>query len=234
MPRNKKWAGKKCAYCGIAEWTTEDHVFARAFFSKSGNFRANLPKVPACSQCNSLKSNLENRIPVLLQFAGDTASSLSMFETGQIEKNLSENLKLWRLLKEGFEEMDVRTDGGVHYRTYIIKLGEEMINDISSWIKLIAKAIFFLWKDEPLSEVGSLVPLNPPSSEANEYFNSLIDNTPSKFSVGNTEQGWALEAAESEDGVKLFKVMFNSIVQYVAYFEDTNSSVARQFTRVGY
>jgi hypothetical protein len=49
----KKYKGKLCPYCGIATSTTEEHIFARGFFLEVD--RANLPKAPACENCNRRK-----------------------------------------------------------------------------------------------------------------------------------------------------------------------------------
>ena len=55
---SKKYRGKVCAYCGAVDQpTTAEHVLARSLFLPED--RSNLPKIPACSRCNSAKSKLE-------------------------------------------------------------------------------------------------------------------------------------------------------------------------------
>jgi hypothetical protein len=55
---SKKYLHKTCAYCGVEDSSgTADHVLARQFFLKRD--RHNLPVVPACSKCNTEKSDLE-------------------------------------------------------------------------------------------------------------------------------------------------------------------------------
>lgn len=45
----------KCVYCGIRDGTQREHVIASSFFRPP--FPANLPKVPACLECNQLRGD---------------------------------------------------------------------------------------------------------------------------------------------------------------------------------
>ena len=55
VPVSKKFKGKVCAYCVKAKATTDDHVFAREFFTLAD--RHDLPKALACPKCNNEKGN---------------------------------------------------------------------------------------------------------------------------------------------------------------------------------
>jgi hypothetical protein len=45
----------KCVYCGIRDGTQREHVLASSFFGKP--FPPDLPKVPACRDCNQLRGD---------------------------------------------------------------------------------------------------------------------------------------------------------------------------------
>ncbi|QUN41481.1 hypothetical protein KEH56_18815 (plasmid) [Burkholderia cenocepacia] len=58
---SKRFRNKTCVYCGLEQGAnTADHVIAREFFLLAG--RDNLPKVPACQECNTAKSRLEHYV----------------------------------------------------------------------------------------------------------------------------------------------------------------------------
>lgn len=93
---SKKYRGKPCVYCptGIAD--TGDHIFARKFFLEAR--RSNLPKVPACRQCNNTKSALEHYLTTVLPFGGrhvDAATHLQAL----VEPRLNHNLPLFDNMK---------------------------------------------------------------------------------------------------------------------------------------
>ena len=94
----KKHRAKPCVYCGQALATTMDHVFAREFFLERQ--RGNHPKVPACSSCNSKKSQLEGYLTTVLPFGarhGVAAENLST----SVPKRLRGNARLHRELAAG-------------------------------------------------------------------------------------------------------------------------------------
>ncbi|WP_458777146.1 HNH endonuclease [Desulforhopalus sp. 52FAK] len=66
---SKKYVNKKCVYCNERNSIRQgDHLFARAFFTE--NERANLIKVPACNECNNIKSRLEHYLTTVIPFGG--------------------------------------------------------------------------------------------------------------------------------------------------------------------
>jgi hypothetical protein len=96
----KTYRGRLCVYCGKRPSTTGDHVFARGFCLETR--RGNLPQVPACDECNGVKSHLEHYLTTVLPFGGqhrdsqDTLSSL-------VPKRLEKNVRLQQELKAGYD-----------------------------------------------------------------------------------------------------------------------------------
>jgi len=85
---SKRFKGKVCVYCGIRPATTADHIFARQFFLP--HRRDNLPKVPACAECNGEKSRLEHNLTAVLPFGGshgDSLAALSEMVPPRLAKN---------------------------------------------------------------------------------------------------------------------------------------------------
>jgi hypothetical protein len=94
----KRFKGKTCVYCAANPSTTGDHVFARKFFAVKR--RDNLPQVPACSDCNGKKSELEHYLTTILLLGGrHPDAQAEMLE--KLPKRLAKNAKLHRELRDG-------------------------------------------------------------------------------------------------------------------------------------
>lgn len=93
---SKKFKGKRCVYCGVAQTTSADHVFAREFFLPTQ--RNDLPKVPACLSCNGAKSKVEHYLTTVLPFGGVTEQGAELL--WQTEKRLAKNEALRRNLRQ--------------------------------------------------------------------------------------------------------------------------------------
>ncbi len=89
----KKLKGKICAYCFRVPATTDDHIFARQFFSVQD--RADLPKAPACADCNRKKSLLEHYLTAVLPFGGRHVDAVEDL-LGGVPKRLDRNQRLAR------------------------------------------------------------------------------------------------------------------------------------------
>lgn len=91
IPRlmSKKYKNKTCVYCtNVNSSQTGDHILAREFFLE--NQRDNLPKVPACNDCNNEKSELEHYLTAILPFSGrhaDSKENLVRMVPPRLEKN---------------------------------------------------------------------------------------------------------------------------------------------------
>jgi len=93
----KKFKGKLCVYCAERPSGSGDHVFAREFFLPKD--RHNLPKVPACSECNEAKSKLEHYLTSVLPFGGRHEGAKANLGT-MVPKRLRKNRKLTIRLAE--------------------------------------------------------------------------------------------------------------------------------------
>jgi len=85
-------------YCSERPSASADHVFAREFFLD--HERADLPKVPACNQCNLKKSRLEHDLTTILPFGGKHEQALRNLKV-MVPKRLAKNAKALRVLREG-------------------------------------------------------------------------------------------------------------------------------------
>lgn len=97
-----------CVYCQTGMATTADHVIARAFFPEGK--RDGLPKVAACSNCNSVKSRLEHSLAAIMPFGAQHADANSAL--AKVERMLIKNAKLHRQLAEGMSSAWRSINGG--------------------------------------------------------------------------------------------------------------------------
>src|SRR5260370_9406528 len=102
---SKRYKGKTCVYCVVAQSDTADHVLAREFVPIT--HRPQIPKVPACRRCNKTKSDLEHYLTAVLLFGGshrDAATNLQ--DHGA--RRLAKNLRLHRRLAPGRSRVRTR------------------------------------------------------------------------------------------------------------------------------
>ena len=107
---SKNFRGKICVYCAAATAETADHVVCRSFFDN--RLRRNLPKAPACKQCNGLKSELEHYLTAVLPFASGHHAALR----GQqevVRRRLANNASLREKLRAGMRHIGVHTADGI-------------------------------------------------------------------------------------------------------------------------
>ena len=96
---SKRFKDKTCIYCLTnPSIRSGDHVFAREFFLEAR--RANLPKVPACDNCNNDKSSLEHYLTAVLPFGGRHRDALVNLRT-MVPDRLGNNARLQRALASG-------------------------------------------------------------------------------------------------------------------------------------
>jgi hypothetical protein len=136
---SKKFKGKLCVYCAERRSTSEDHVFAREFILPDD--RKNLPKVPACKECNGSKSELEHYLAALFPFGGRHETATVNLET-MVPKRLKKNLKLYRFLKKGLKTIRVDENGLV---VPTMTLPIDYLR-VKSWFALITRGLlWFHW-----------------------------------------------------------------------------------------
>lgn len=96
---SKQFKNKDCVYCvKNKSSTTGDHVFCREFFAI--NQRDNLPKVPACIECNNKKSHYEHYFTTVSPFGEQHALN----NLAQVEPRLRKNRALHLQLALGAEK----------------------------------------------------------------------------------------------------------------------------------
>ncbi|MDN7926932.1 HNH endonuclease [Burkholderia vietnamiensis] len=107
---SKRFRNKTCVYCGLEQGAnTADHVIAREFFLLAG--RDNLPKVPACQECNTAKSRLEHYVLSVLLMGGVHPDAIEALAT-QLGPRLANNDALRRALFVGQRDRLIRQPDG--------------------------------------------------------------------------------------------------------------------------
>jgi hypothetical protein len=126
----KKLNNMICVYCATRPATTEDHVFARSFFLEAR--RGNLPKVPACQQCNKAKSDLEHYLATVLPFGGRHADAAANLQ-GSVARRLAGNLALHRKLAAGISRGWTR-EASVYLPTSTLPFEPEKLAQLFAFI----------------------------------------------------------------------------------------------------
>ena len=133
----KKYHGKQCAYCVIKKSNTDEHIFSRSFFMPER--RANLPKAPACSICNTEKSRLEHYLASVLTFGGrhtDAAANLTVM----VPPRLAKNARLQRELAAHMSEHWEQTGSGLFLKAGAIPFDS---SKLTQYMEFVARGL--LW-----------------------------------------------------------------------------------------
>lgn len=121
MPKGFK--GQLCVYCRVGKsGPTGDHLVPRSFFPDK--YRGNLPKVPACNQCNNTKSKLEHDLATRLPLGNKSPWAGSNLQN-RIPPRLARNQKLARKLASGRAISWVKQDSGAMTPLLTIPFNEE-------------------------------------------------------------------------------------------------------------
>ena len=138
---SKKYKCHICVYCGVNKSTTADHVIAREFFEISRRY--NLPKVPACQECNNIKSKLEHYFTSIMPFGSNDEAAQEIFQSS-VENRLNKNLKLKRYLSENMERRWTQTNSDIYLQTMQLPVNPEML--ISLYNFIIKGLLWHHWK----------------------------------------------------------------------------------------
>ncbi|WP_288434507.1 hypothetical protein [uncultured Deinococcus sp.] len=130
--------------------------------------------------------------------------------------------------------MEVIDQAGGVRRAGIIRLDKNTVGEMSKWLKMVSQAIYFLKYEKAMSGDWEMFPINPVGVDQVKYFDEIIVLTEESISMGNSSQAWGLHGAFSEDGVMLFRIEFNSIIQFVVAIHKTKTSLISQYAAVGY
>jgi hypothetical protein len=137
---SKKYKGKPCVYCAKAVSTTDDHVFAREFFLPEQ--KQNLPKVPACGNCNNHKSRLEHYLTAILPFGGrhgDAARNLEM-----VPRRLEKNRRLHQELAQRRGDIWIKDIDGIDRSSMTLPFDRKKFLELCSLI--IKGLVWHHWK----------------------------------------------------------------------------------------
>lgn len=128
---SKRFVGKPCVYCLTNPSTrTGDHVFAREFFLPDQ--RDNLPKVPACTQCNNAKSALEHYLTAILPFGGRHAAAAASL--GMVPARLAKNLRLQRAIAGGTSNIWSEERSGILMPTMAVPFDSDRLHELFRFI----------------------------------------------------------------------------------------------------
>lgn len=147
---SKKYKGKLCVYCGVAQSSAGDHVFAREFFLVPD--RGSLPKVPACADCNCTKSELEHYAVSVLPFGGRHSGAAESLET-MVPKRLARNAPLSRMLTQNRGRAWGREDTGLVVPLMTLPVDSERLNQLFAFI---AKGLLWHHWQTRLSDADSV------------------------------------------------------------------------------
>ncbi len=144
---SKKYIGKACAYCGREGVSkTADHVLARQFFLAKD--RKNLPKVPACAECNGLKSKLENYVLTVLPL-GSRHRDAKAYSEENIERRLKRNAAVRSGLSLQHSGLWERQANGLIVPIMSVDVDQDRIRSLFAFI---VKGLFMFHWGVPLNE----------------------------------------------------------------------------------
>ncbi len=132
---SKKFKDKTCAYCAREKSATDDHIFARGFFTLAD--RHNLPKAPACARCNNVKSKFEHYLTAVLPFAARHSQAIENLKPGALGR-LAKNQRLSRELIGSFKPSWIKEDNGLYHQTSIFDFNSEQLTE---WLKLVGRGL---------------------------------------------------------------------------------------------
>jgi len=127
----KALRGSLCAYCGERPATTEDHVIGRNFFPV--HLRSDLPKVPACSDCNGRKSNYERYAMTVFPFGSEHHSAQEMLRS-KVKRRLEKNHRLGHQIQQEQKDVAIVNPDGSTDTTIAIPLNDELIFNLFNMI----------------------------------------------------------------------------------------------------
>jgi hypothetical protein len=159
-----------CAYCGEVGANENDHVVARQFFPNDERIRGSLPTVPSCGRCNRAKQRVEDTVGVFVQF-GDGSETSRRVLMDRIPRTLAKNRRLHHSLRDGIEEVLVRSPVGVLIPATAINLGIRELRDAHQWFQYITRGVYRLETAAPLPQDHTIHLLHP----VHEGFNAFRD-----------------------------------------------------------
>lgn len=178
---SKKYKNKTCVYCAVPNSSqVGDHIFAREFFTEDK--RDNLPKAPACNECNGEKSSYEHYLTAVLPFAAQHEDALENFKEYALPR-LANNQKLNRRLikKAKFRRLE---NNGVITEGNTLPLDSTQIEKLFALI--VRGLIWYHWKEVISNKEMVAARFLPEDAEGD--FDKIIQD-PKLISTGRQDLG---------------------------------------------
>lgn len=127
---SKKYRDKPCVYCRERMSSDGDHVVCREFFPI--NRRSDLPKVPACKQCNNEKSLLEHYLTAVLPFGARHVDAHDVIE--MTPARLAKNRALHERLALGLRHVLRSRNGGAWELDMTLPLDGQAVEKLFEYV----------------------------------------------------------------------------------------------------
>ena len=167
---------KICIYCNKDKATTEDHIIARQFFPNDFEYRNNLPKVPACSKCNTEKQKVEDGPAVLLQFAHASEGSKLVLHD-RVPRTLDKNKRLHKSMKKGLSWDWLSQQSRRIDKLTFIELDKRNQKDLFKWYIFLVKGFYYWSLNSILKPSFSISLLKPINQDQTSFLCDIIRNT---------------------------------------------------------
>lgn len=206
----------RCTYCGRASAPEEDHVIARQFFPPEHIFRGDLPKVPACGECNRRKQRIEDTVAVYLQFGHSSSASAGVLQN-RIPRTLRKNLRLLRSLKMALRQILVRRESGVLVPALAFKLDDQVLTQVHDWFCIVTRGLYRHESGVNLPENHSVHLVKPTKwQQYNGLLNMILgDSQHVRRSLAHGEFQYAF-AISRVDPISAWLFSFKSVEVFVA------------------
>jgi hypothetical protein len=172
--RRKLHPQRVCAYCGRREAPEDDHVIARQFFPPEEVFRAGLPQVPSCGECNRAKQKVEDGPAVFLQFGHSSDASTRVVEA-RLRRTLAKNQRLRTALSKGLKRVWLRTEAGVLTPSMVIELSPRELRDLNRWFRFVTQGLYRFEFGENIPADHDIILFSPRNQNQYGALRYLID-----------------------------------------------------------
>ena len=198
---SKKFKNKTCVYCRENTSETADHVFPREFFQI--HERQNLPKVPACKNCNNKKSALEHYLTATLTFGATHRNSIDALSI-DTAKRLSRNNKLFQEHRSNLSK-HTYFDGTLVTTTSTLKLEPEYLTEFVAYVAL--GLLWHHWKI--ILPKGFSYQAFMPSTKGAEFVTNLFNLNSNMYiheSLGDETMRYKGIASEVDVGLSVWAI----------------------------
>lgn len=196
---SKKYRGKTCVYCAIPASSADgDHVISREFFAPRE--RGDLPKVPACKDCNNAKSKLEHYLTAVLPFGSQHPDACNKLAT-MVPGRLAKNNKLFHEIKAGMKNLYISRNGSPWEAAMTLPLNSERLLKLFEYI---AKGLSYHHWQVLLPPESYIVKAGFFSTQGQEIFERLLAHKAKERVSKNLGDGvFVYEGVQSAESAEL-------------------------------